>query len=92
MKIRAWNLGVMELSGISSRGYSSENSSGNSSENTHMEQGCYGCYNKSVLLLSHPILCPVVREWWALSRNRLYVGEVSRVVVLSQVLSGLHVL
>ena len=30
----------------------------------------------STVVLSHPLLCPVVCEWWG--RRRLYVGEVSR--------------
>ena len=30
----------------------------------------------SIVVLSQAILCPVVREWWALGRSRLIVGEV----------------
>ena len=26
----------------------------------------------SIVVLSHPILCPVVLEWWALGKSRLY--------------------
>ena len=34
----------------------------------------------SMVVLSQAILCPVVREWWALGRSRLVVGEVIWVV------------
>ena len=35
----------------------------------------------SIVVLSHPILCLVVREWWPVGSRRFYVVEVSRVVV-----------
>ena len=35
----------------------------------------------SIVVLSHPILCLVVREWWPVGSRRFNVVEDSRVVV-----------